>query len=285
MNLDARLGPDSAGPVAALCRAALGPYCPEPDDLAASLFGPRPVTVRGDPDVGVVASAVRGGAGHIRLLAVHPDHRRRGVGHELMALAEADLLGAGAPAGQTTVLTVGADAPDYLFPGVPSGLTEMFCLLEARGYGREEANLNMAVDLSALPPDPGGTSLAGPADAAEVDEWMQAHWAGWAPEVRAALDKERLLLARDEEGLAGFCAWDVNRAGWLGPVAVRPSAIGRRVGVPLLLGALHRMRAAGRRRAEIAWISPVRFYARNVGAVMGTVFIVCRKRVAAGAPA
>jgi hypothetical protein len=40
------------------------------------------------------------------------------------------------------------------------------------------------------------------------------------------------------------------------------------------------MRADGRSRAEIAWISPVRFYARNVGAVMGTVFIVCRKRLA-----
>jgi mycothiol synthase len=272
-----RLGPESADAVADLCRVALGTDAPERADLVANLFGPLPVTVRGDPEVGVVATAVRSGTGHVRLLAVHPDHRRRGVGHALLAAAETDV--AEQSAGPGAAVTVGADAPDYLFPGVPVNLTPMLCLLEARGYDRAEANLNMNVDLAALPPDPGGAELATAADAAEVGEWARTHWAWWADEVDAALRKDRLLLARDDAGIAGFCAWDVNRSGWLGPVAVRPSAIGKRIGVPLLLGALHRMRADGRVRAEIAWISPVRFYARNVGAVMGTVFIVCRKRL------
>ncbi|HET6810921.1 MAG TPA: GNAT family N-acetyltransferase [Acidimicrobiales bacterium] len=277
MTVVDRLGPEHAPAVAELCRVALGADAPEAADLTANLFGPLPVTVRGDPDVGVVATAVRSGAGYVRLLAVHPDHRRRGVGHALLAAAEADL--AEECAGDGAAITVGADAPDYLFPGVPAHLTPMLCLLEARGYDRGEANLNMTVDLTALPPDPGGPRLATDADAAEVGQWARSHWSWWADEVEAALHKDRLLLARDDEGIAGFCAWDVNRGGWLGPVAVRPSAIGKRIGVPLLLGALHRMRADGRTRAEIAWISPVRFYARNVGAVMGTVFIVCRKRL------
>jgi GNAT superfamily N-acetyltransferase len=266
-----QLGPDALDGIAELCRQALGPGTPERGDLAASLFGgPEPAVVRGDPERGVVASAVRQGQGFIRLLAVHPRHRRQGVGHGLLTAAELDLA-------HCPSVTVGTDAPDYLFPGVDSRLTAMQCLLEAHHYYRSGVNLNMDVDLTVLPEDPGGPFLATAADRDEVREWTDRHWAHWTAEVLAALGKDRLLLARDEEGITGFCAWDVTRSGWLGPVAVRPGLIGRRTGVPLLLGALHRMRADGRNRAEIAWISPVRFYARTVGAVMGTAYLVHRK--------
>ena len=273
-----RLAADSLPALADLCALALGPDSPDEQELAANLFDPsRPVVVRGDPDVGVVAAAERNGQGFIRLLVVHPAQRRRGIGHALMEAAEGDLSGSGG-------ITVGADAPDYLFPGVPSRLTAMFCLLESRGYQRAETNLNMTVDLEKLPPEPGGPRLAGADDRSEVDDWTGAHWPWWRDEVLSALAKDRLLVTHDQDGLAGFCAWDVNRKGWLGPIAVRPSSMGRRVGVPLLLGALHRMRVTGRRRAEIAWISPVRFYARTVGAEMGTAFIVARRPApAAGA--
>ena len=274
-TLTGRLGPDALAGIAELCASSLGPDAPDQEELVASLFTPEsPVVVRGDPGIGVVATAERGGQAFVRLLAVHPHHQRSGVGHALMEAAEDDLAGLGP-------ITVGADAPDYLFPGVPSRMTGMFCLLEARGYSRAETNLNMDVDLTALPPDPGGARRARQSDRAEVDEWMQLHWPWWRAEVLHALDKDRLLVSHDEAGLAGFCAWDVNRKGWLGPIAVRPAAMGRRIGVPLLLGALHDMRAEGRTRAEVAWISPVRFYARTVGAVMGTAFIVARKAAAA----
>ena len=266
-----RLGPDALAGIARLCALSLGEHSPDEDELDATLFNPeQPVTVRGDPAVGVVASVERGGQAFVRLLAVHPDRQRSGVGHALMEAAEHDLAGLGA-------ITVGADAPDYLFPGVPSRLTPMFCLLEARGYDRAETNLNMDVDLRDLPPDPGGTRRAEESDRAELDWWMQKHWPWWRAEVRHALGKDRLLISHDDDGLSGFCAWDVNRKGWLGPIAVRPAAMGRRLGVPLLLGALHDMRTRGRTTAQIGWISPVRFYARTVGAVMGTAFIVARK--------
>src|SRR5205807_793595 len=97
-------------------------------------------------------------------------------------------------------------------------------------------------------------------------------------EVLRALAKGSLLLSRDDEGIAGFCAWDVNRRGLLGPIAVRLTAIGKAVGVPLLLGALHRMRQGGRLRAEVAWVGPIVPYAR-VGGVVGKVFFVYRKQL------
>lgn len=271
MNSVTELGPDALPRLAALCAAALGPWAPDEEELGESLFTPaNPVIVRGDPDVGVIASAVRNDQAFIRLVAVHPDHQRRGVGHDLMRAAESDLAGHG-------TITVGADAPDYLFPGVPAPLTSMHCLLEARGYQRAETNLNMDVDLLDLPPVPVGSERALPSERDEISDWMDKHWSGWRAEVLRALEKDRLRISRDEHGLAGFCAWDVTRKGWLGPIAVRPDLIGGRVGVPLLLAALHDMRADGRTRAEIGWISPVRFYARNAGAVMGSAYIVARR--------
>ena len=71
----------------------------------------QPALVRGDPDVGVVATGEGGGNGFVKLLVVDPAHRRRGHGRALLDAAEADL--AGLPS-----ITVGTDAPFYLFPGV-----------------------------------------------------------------------------------------------------------------------------------------------------------------------
>ena len=266
------LGRGAVAAIAELCRRAIPDDPPSEPELAAALFGGNPpAVVRGDPAVGVVASVRRRGQGHIRLIAVDPAHRRRGVAHALMAAAEADL--AGLPS-----VTVGADAPDYLYPGVDSRWTPAFCLLEARGYRRVDTNLNMTVDLAALPPRPAGVDVAGPRDRADAEAWLQRHWPDWADEALRALDGGCLTIARDEHGISAFCAWDVNRRGWLGPVAVRPGEYGRRTAVPLLVEALHRMRDGGRTSADIAWISPVRFYARTVGATMGRVFIVHRRK-------
>src|SRR5437867_2607501 len=90
-----------------------GRRCPTPGPWASD----QPAVVRGDPAVGVVAivtGAVSGDPheGYVRLLVVDPDHRGRGHGKALLAAAEQDLKDAGAAR-----VTVGADAPYYLFPG------------------------------------------------------------------------------------------------------------------------------------------------------------------------
>ncbi|MBV8234522.1 MAG: GNAT family N-acetyltransferase [Acidimicrobiia bacterium] len=265
------LGEDAVDAIAELCRRSLADP-PAVDEVAGALFAPdQPTNVRGDPDVGVVASVEVDGQGYVRLLVVDPAHRGRGHGHALLEAAEADL--AGLPS-----VTVGADAPYFLFPGVETTELAMLVLLERHHYDRGEANFNMAVDLGTLPPDGSGYSNATAAERDEVDDWITTHWANWRLEVLRALDKGTLLLARDDAGISAFCAYDVNRRGLLGPVASRFELIGKGVAAPLIVGALHQMRASGRDTAEVVWVGPIVPYAR-VGARVSRVFFVYRRQL------
>jgi GNAT superfamily N-acetyltransferase len=266
------LGPDALDAITALCSRAL-PLAPPllRAELEATLYAPdQPTVVRGDPNVGVVAAIPGDPDGFIRLLLVDPAHRGNGHGHTLLDAAEHDLAG-------SRVITVGADAPYYLFAGVDTAQIELLCLLERHRYQREEANFNMTIDLAQIPDDPGGTVLATAAERDEVDEWTALHWNHWQAEVLRALDKGTLLIARDANGITGFCAWDVNRRGLVGPVASRPDLFGKGAGRALIVGALHRIRAAGVASTDVSWVGPIRPYAA-VGGRVSSVFFVYRKR-------
>ena len=264
------LGADAIDAVAALCNRSLARPLLR-SELRESLFAAdQPTVLRGDPDIGVVVAVPGEPEGFIRLLVVDPAHRGNGHGHTLLAAAQQDLA-------SSSIITVGADAPYYLFPGVETTEIELLCLLERHRYQREEANFNMAVDLTQIAPDPGGTTLATPADRDEVAAWMTQHWGFWRAEVLKALDHGTLLLARDAEGIAGFCAWNVNRGGLLGPIASRPDLVGKGAASALLLGGLHHIRATGATTTEISWVGPIRPYAR-IGARVSRTFFVYRKR-------
>lgn len=137
----------------------------------------------------------------------------------------------------------------------------------------------MEVDLTDLPPDPGGWLPAGETGADELRSWLRAHYPAWEAEALSALHRTTLVTSRDASGLTGFAAWDVNRRGWFGPTGVHPDARGRGLGKALLLAALHEMRRSGLRSADIAWVGPVGFYAGAVGATVSRVFFVYRKRL------
>jgi len=254
-----------------LCRRCL-PEAPSADELSASLYSAQQaVMVRGVSGVGIVASVCEGTRGYIRLLGVDPGLQRRGHGTTLLRAAEADLSGQGA-----TTVQVGADPPFYLYPGVETTWTAMLCFLERHRYERAESNFNMGVDLNEIPEDPGGHHLATPEEHHEVATWMRRHWPNWEAEALRARERSALVISRDDDGMAGFCAFDVNRSGVLGPTAVRGDLWGHGKGRPLIIGALHHMRARGHRRAEVAWVGPVRPYAR-IGAEVSRVFFVFRR--------
>lgn len=257
--------------IADLCRRGV-PDSPSMQELDAALFGSeQPAVVRGDPAVGVVATVEGDGAAYLRLLVVDPEVRGRGHGHALLRAAHADARAAGHAS-----ITTGADAPFFLWPGVPTTSTALLCLLERHHYSRVEANFDMTIDLASIIEDPGGHAPGTPADRDEIATFMATHWPSWEAEVLRALDKGNLVLSRDGEGISAFCAFEVNRAGFLGPVAARPDLIGRGAGTPALLGALHELRARGRSSIEVTWVGPIVPYAR-LGGRVSNVYLVYRK--------
>ena len=271
-----RLVESHLGAIAALCARGLRDP-PSEAELGDALFArDQPAQVFGDPAWGVVAVAECEDGPHLRLLVVDPDARGQGHGHALLAAAEEWARDQGHRG-----LTTGADPPYFLWPGVPSDQTALICLLERRHYARTEANFNVRVDLDTAPPDPGGHRMAGAGDRAAVDAWMTAHWPNWRLEVLRALDKGNLVLSH-QDGPAGdleaFCAFEVNRRGLLGPVAVRPDLIGRGRGKAVLIGALHELRQRGAREVSVVWVGPVVPYAA-VGGTVGDVYFVYRKEL------
>jgi GNAT superfamily N-acetyltransferase len=258
-------------PIADLCRRGI-PNAPTLDELQGALFAPeQPAIIRGDPNVGVVATVEGENGAHIRLIVVDPDARGHGHGHDLVRAAHADARAAG-----STSLTVGADAPFFLWPGVPSSETGLLCLLERHRYHRVEANFDMTIDLAALPEDPGGHALATPAMHDEIEQWMGTHWSNWQAEVMRALGKRNLVIARDDSGISAICAFEVNRKGFLGPVASRPDLIGRGAGRPALVGALYEMRRRGRESIDVVWVGPIVPYAALGGRVSNVYFVYRR---------
>ena len=269
-----RLDPSSLEVISGLCAASMTDP-PAADELDAALFGiEQPAIVRGDPEVGVVAVVEGEGEAHIRLLVVHPERRRCGHGHRLLAAAEADARALG-----HRRLSVGADGPFFLWPGVPSGAIGLHCLLERHRYTRAETNFDMVVPLGALPPEPDGHALATPAEREELDAWARSYWPNWRAEILRAVDKNNLMVARDDVGVSAICAFEVNRRGFLGPVAARPDLIGRGAAKGVLMGALHELHRRGRSSIDVVWVGPIVPYAR-VGGTISNVYFVYRRELA-----
>lgn len=269
-----RVGPDALDQIAELCSRAVA-RAPSSSELAKALFAQdQPAVVRFSPAIGVVATVREGDSSSVRLIAVDPGKRRLGHGHALLSTAERDLNGA-------RVITVGADAPYFLFPGVPSTETALCYLLERHHFTREESNYNVVVDLADLPVGPCVAEQTLVSDRDQVDEWAVEHWPNWRAEMLRAFDQGSLLVERDSRGISAACAFDVNRAATLGPIASRPDLIGKGASKALLLGTLMRMREIGYASVEILWVGPLVPYVR-VGGTIGPVFFVYRKRRAPG---
>jgi GNAT superfamily N-acetyltransferase len=217
---------------------------------------------------GVGAGVIRGDSGWVKLLAVHPMSRRRGIGSLLLDRIESFCRENGA-----RTIEMGTSAPYYVVPGVDVRLMEAIALLNGRGYEQCGEAFNLTVSLRDLPDPPLDVHLADELDLEAIRPWVNDHFPNWINELERGVALGRCLV---HEGL-GFACHDVNRDGWFGPIATKPGLEGAGIGSATLLGALHAMRNKGYERADIAWAQAADFYGKAVGARVSRVFWWYRK--------
>jgi len=284
-----------------ILRSACAPYQAEAV-AEEKLFGPAPAPAPGALDcvaygafedarlVGVAATS----GNRIRLLAVAPRARARGVGTVLLAALESAISASGAEYARTL------DLPgNYLAPGIAAEDTETLAWLERRGYERYAENQNLEIDVVANPKvsveharrlakaaREAGYELrrAKQSDAPLLCEQISQRFSPtWAFEVERALAFEpagvHIALRRADGDLAAFAAHDGNNQGlgWFGPGGTFEEHRRRRLGEGLLLACLVDIARAGLSTCTVAWIGPRRFYERAAGVRTDRYYVVMRK--------
>ena len=220
--------------------------------------------------------------GSVRLLAVAPEHRRRGVGSALLGALADDLRQRGA-----TSLRVGEAAPNYLTPGIDVRYEAAPAFLGAHGLRETSEAVNLGVDLGReawdtrdnerrLAATGVAVRRAAEADRPALAALLDAHWPAWKPEADGAmrLRPPSLHLAVRDGAAIGFAAHSATNAplGWFGPMGTAPEARGLGVGAVLLRRCLADLKADGHRHATIAWAAALPFYERACGATVARRF-------------
>jgi mycothiol synthase len=272
-----------SGELAAIVDAALPGEGLTEDELVAVCWEDvdPTVVVAADGGSGVAAGVVHGEVGFVQLVAVLPDARRRGVGAALVeevARWARDEHGA-------TAIAVGSCAPFYLWPGVDVHATPALCLFESLGFRARGAELNLSFPTSHRAPTPAGVELRralDEADAAAGLAFVERHWPNWVAETRRGIEHGSCHLAWSvgDGGpeVVGFGCHSVNRLGWLGPMGTDPERRSAGTGNALLGAIATDLMAAGLSSVEVAWIGPVRFYAKAAGATTSHAYRTFSRR-------
>lgn len=232
--------------------------------------------------MGVIRPTAEGLRGVVKLLAVDPGHRRRGVGSALLDTLESRICDRGARTAR-----VCESPPNYLCPGVDERYSMALPFFERAGYRVIGTAFNMTARLEGLALGAAENEAAlrsrgvecrraGARDSGMIGRLLEAHWPPWRDEVDAGLAHEPPsvhVAIRDGEAL-GFAAWDTNNlgTGWFGPMGTAPAARGLGIGRFLLHRCLCDMREAGYARAEIPWVEPRGFYEQHAGAKLSRRF-------------
>jgi GNAT superfamily N-acetyltransferase len=265
------------------------------DVAREKLFGAGPVgtphafaAYEGDVLVGVAGVCGR----WLRVLAVDPSARRRGVGSALLEECERHARDRGEPRLRAL------DQPgNYLAPGIDERNADAIAWLAKRGWHRDgDARCNVLIDVRANPrvTQARADELAAAArargyevrrastdEAALLDAVAAGFGGAWPFELARSLEHSPVgvHVALRDGSYCAFAAHDGNNRGlgWFGPTGTWPEHRGNGLGEALLVACLVDV-ARDHDRCEVAWIGPRPFYEKAAGIVAERTFAAMIKR-------
>jgi GNAT superfamily N-acetyltransferase len=228
------------------------------------------------------------GFGYIMALAVHPDHRHRGTGSQLLQWAERRLISRGA----TVLCPTGP--PGHLLPGPPAHEPALQFWLH-RGYSLKAIVHDVRADLSSWrPPAPPAPVAAGnytlrqgrPGEEGRIVAFLKASFPGrWRYYLSDAFARgyspaDVTLLCERGGQIKGFLCTYHEHSGFLGggallhrllrpgcwggigPLGVSADVRGQRLGLALLAAGVSYLHSRGVRDCSIDWTDLLDFYGR-----------------------
>jgi mycothiol synthase len=228
-------------------------------------------------------------AGWVRLFAVEPAYRRRGLATQLLQELESRMRADG-----HRRLYVANSAPNYFWPGLDIRYTAALCLLQRAGFRRVGDAVNMQVDLAAHDWDTtveeARLAQAGfavrrllPDDRGQFSDWLKRHWSStWHAEALASFENDPVstFVAISEGRICAFASYNVTTFEHVfGPTGAEPPLQGRGLGRALLLRCMRDLKEQGHTTAEICWVGPIAFYARVADAWINRTFWFLEKEL------
>jgi GNAT superfamily N-acetyltransferase len=195
---------------------------------------------------------------HLRILAVNPARRGRGVGTAL--LRDAESRGA---------FVIAAEPGNYITPGVSEDVARF---LRKRGYAETARTQTLVADLKeGLKPVPA-------VDRERVLRFIEKTFGSiW----RFEAAKGAQIFAVEVDGqIGGFSTHDANNKGlgFFGPTGVAPAYRGRGLGRQLVLASLADLRRLGYDRVVIPWTDATEYYRKTCGARIEHRFVILRRK-------
>jgi GNAT superfamily N-acetyltransferase len=240
---------------------------------------------------GELAGVAAVAADRIRVLAVVPEARGRGIGSALLARCEQAAREAGLPRLRTL------DQPgNYLAPGIDEANADTIAWLERRGWARSgEPRLNVLIDVRGNPrvsvdrARDAATRAHGyeirrarPDETTLLDAVATEFGGAWPFELARSLGHSPVgvHVAMRDGAYCGFAAHDGNNRGlgWFGPTGTWPAHRGHGLGEALLLACLVDV-ASDHERCEVAWIGPRPFYDKVAGVAADRRFILLAREL------
>jgi GNAT superfamily N-acetyltransferase len=218
----------------------------------------------------------------IRLFAVDPEHRRRGVASVLLRETEARLREDG-----HARLRIGNSAPVYFWPGVDVRYTPALVFLQENGFARSGDAVNMEVILGARSWDTAADEARLAEDGVEVRrateedrmafrEWLRAVWGPtWEHEALCSYQNDPVsaFLALRGGEIRAFAAYGGTAfENAFGPTGTDEALRGRGIGGVLFRRCMRDLAELSHATCDVNWVGPVAFYAKVAGAHIHRVF-------------